>query len=113
MDRKRALVSRLLQRAAAARVLGLPWDAVHLGRTREGKPHLAGPSAEAAAAAGPHLPCFNFNVSHHGDWVALASEPLCLVGVDVMVHEPRPHRVSEAPEDFFKAFRWGRNESLL
>jgi hypothetical protein len=29
------------------------------------------------------LPCWNFNVTHHGAIVAMACEPACLVGVDV------------------------------
>jgi 4'-phosphopantetheinyl transferase len=28
-------------------------------------------------------PNFNFNVSHEGEFVVLASEPVCIVGVDV------------------------------
>lgn len=28
-------------------------------------------------------PNFNFNVSHEGDYVVLASEPLCICGIDV------------------------------
>lgn len=32
------------------------------------------------------FPNFNFNASHHGDYVALASEPLCLVGLDIVSH---------------------------
>ncbi|KAF5470143.1 hypothetical protein F2P56_010676 [Juglans regia] len=34
--------------------------------------------------AGLEFPNFNFNVSHHGDFVAIASEPLCLVGLDIV-----------------------------
>ena len=30
------------------------------------------------------FPNFNFNVSHHGDYVAVASEPICLVGLDIV-----------------------------
>ncbi|KAD5961884.1 hypothetical protein E3N88_13357 [Mikania micrantha] len=30
------------------------------------------------------FPNFNFNVSHHGDYVAIASEPICLVGLDIV-----------------------------
>jgi 4'-phosphopantetheinyl transferase len=33
---------------------------------------------------GWEFPNFNFNVSHHGDYVAIASEPLCLVGLDIV-----------------------------
>ena len=33
---------------------------------------------------GVEFPNFNFNASHHGDFVAIASEPLCLVGLDIV-----------------------------
>jgi 4'-phosphopantetheinyl transferase len=45
------------------------------------------------------FPNFNFNVSHHGDWVVLATEPEYLVGVDVMKRE-WPRRTTIA--DFFR-----------
>lgn len=32
------------------------------------------------------FPNFNFNASHHGDYVAIASEPLCIVGLDIVSH---------------------------
>ena len=77
MDKKRALVSRLLQRAACARVAGIAWPDVVIARTRGRKPFLAN------AIALPHAPNFNFNVSHEGDFVVLASEPVAMCGVDV------------------------------
>lgn len=76
-DQQRALVSRLLQRACASRAAGLAWGAVDLRRTKGGKPFLA------TAHGRPGLPNFNFNVSHEGHYVVLASEPVCIVGVDV------------------------------
>ncbi|KAG2650394.1 hypothetical protein PVAP13_1NG193957 [Panicum virgatum] len=30
------------------------------------------------------FPNFNFNTSHQGDYVGIASEPLCLVGLDII-----------------------------
>ncbi|KAI7747601.1 hypothetical protein M8C21_019117 [Ambrosia artemisiifolia] len=76
-DRKRALVSRLLQYALVHQVTGIPFDEIVINRTPEGKPYLE-----------KHLnvkfPNFNFNVSHHGDYVAIASEPICLVGLDIV-----------------------------
>ena len=39
-DRKRALVSRLLQYALVQQVLGIPYDEIIIRRTVEGKPYL-------------------------------------------------------------------------
>jgi 4'-phosphopantetheinyl transferase len=41
-------------------------------------------------------------VSHHGDFVVLASEPNSLVGIDVMVTDVED---IEAPEEYVKNFR--------
>ncbi len=40
-DRKRALVSQLLQRACCQHALGVPFQEVALSRTKGGKPFLA------------------------------------------------------------------------
>ena len=45
-----------------------------LGRTAKGKPYLVSPNPKAL-----EYPNFNFNVSHHGKYVVIASEPLRLV----------------------------------
>jgi len=80
-DKRLAAGSRLLQRALLSQVLGLPWDRVSIARSKEGKPYAAGVDAT-------RFPNFNFNVSHHGAFVAIASEPAALVGLDLMdVHE--------------------------
>lgn len=57
-DRKRAVVSRLLQRAAAAATLGLPHSAVLVERTRGGKPYVANKDRPQ------HAPNWNYSVSH-------------------------------------------------
>ncbi|KAG2669450.1 hypothetical protein I3760_14G035100 [Carya illinoinensis] len=77
-DRKRALVSRFLQYALVHELLGIPFDEITINRTAEGKPYLE------YDKVGLEFPNFNFNVSHHGDFVAIASEPLCLVGLDIV-----------------------------
>ena len=125
-DRKLALGSRLLQRklvhslsAYALRLLvltsiyhcciririaaGIPWDSVQIGRTKEGKPFLANSPLPSPLAS---LPCWNFNVTHHGGIVALAAEPAALVGVDVMDTTERPNgRGGVRPaEEFFSSF---------
>ncbi|WOK99133.1 hypothetical protein Cni_G07845 [Canna indica] len=76
-DRKRALVSRLLQYSLVHEVLGIPIDKIIIRRTVEGKPYLNSNTIFP-------FPNFNFNVSHHGDYVGIASEPLCLVGLDIV-----------------------------
>jgi 4'-phosphopantetheinyl transferase len=76
-DQKRALVSRLLQRAAISRVLGIPWADIIIKRTKGQKPFLATPHSV------PWAPNFNYNVSHEGSYVALATENLCIAGMDV------------------------------
>jgi phosphopantetheinyl transferase len=48
------------------------------------------------------FPNFNFNVAHHGSYVVLASEPVSLVGVDIMTRQPTR---DESPAVFFEAFR--------
>ncbi|CAL54914.1 4'-phosphopantetheinyl transferase superfamily [Ostreococcus tauri] len=83
-DRKRACVSRLMQRAIALRACALSIGArgtamrdVDIRRTKGAKPFHA-TVLEVTGA-----PNFNFNVSHEGDYVVLASETHAVVGVDV------------------------------
>lgn len=56
------------------------------------------------------FPNFNFSVSHHGDYVAIASEPLCLVGLDVVSYMiPCKEPVVEFVQNFssyFSSFEW-------
>ncbi|KAH9311021.1 hypothetical protein KI387_026056, partial [Taxus chinensis] len=79
-DRKRALISRMLQYMLSHVVLGIPYDEIVIKRTEEGKPYLANKLENL------DFPNFNFNSSHHGDFVVIASEPICLVGLDIMCH---------------------------
>jgi 4'-phosphopantetheinyl transferase len=74
-DRKRALVSRLLQYSLVHHVLRIPFHQISICRTPEGKPYLNNCST---------FPNFNFNTSHQGDYVGIASEPICLVGLDIV-----------------------------
>lgn len=51
------------------------------------------------------LPNFNFNTSHHGDYVAIASEPLCLVGLDIVSPViPWKETVKEFVQNFSSCF---------
>lgn len=103
-DKKRALLSRLMSRRASAAVLGLTSFAdIEIGRTRGKKPFLKAPRPPADR---PDLANFNFNVSHEGDWVVLASEPLCICGVDVSapVHYQRPVQFGDGTVNIYKDF---------
>lgn len=98
-DRKLALGSRLLQRRLCATVLGMPDLEVPIERSKAGKPYLGA----SARTQRPDLPNFNFNVSHHADFVAIASEPEVVVGLDLMKGNEMPHG-SRGIEDFFSSF---------
>ena len=93
-DQKRALVSRVLVRRCAKIGLGGAYDGVT--RTARGKPYAVGHSPTHAN--------FNFSVSHDGDYVLVASEPLALVGVDVCGGKERCEALSESLEPYKAAF---------
>ncbi|KAF3437751.1 hypothetical protein FNV43_RR20507 [Rhamnella rubrinervis] len=103
-DRKRALVSRLLQYAIVHEVVGIPYEEIIIKRTLEGKPYLE------PGKFVQELPNFNFNTSHHGDYVAVASEPLCLVGLDIVSPViPWKETVTEFIQNFssyFSSLEW-------
>jgi 4'-phosphopantetheinyl transferase len=46
---------------------------------------------------------WNYNVSHHGDYVGIASEPTCLVGLDIMNAREKP-RSRGTPDEFLRVF---------
>ncbi|PRW32899.1 L-aminoadipate-semialdehyde dehydrogenase-phosphopantetheinyl transferase-like [Chlorella sorokiniana] len=101
-DQRRALVSRLMQRAAAAAALGLPAAGVVVRRTRGSKPYAANQLDK------PHAPNWNYSVSHEGEYVILAAEPVCICGCDVAApRTARPRRPGQPPEPleaFFRSF---------
>ena len=71
---------------------------VSIGRTREGKPYLANSPLPADVAA---LPNWNFNVTHHGGIVAIATEPC---GVSANSREPAPHQACFASICFWPSW---------
>ncbi|XP_063950605.1 uncharacterized protein LOC108219815 isoform X3 [Daucus carota subsp. sativus] len=105
-DQKRTLVSRLLQYTLVHEVLQIPIAEILINRTLEGKPFLEYKKSKLA------FPNFNFNVSHHGDYVAIASEPICLVGVDIVSHStPEKETVLEFIQNFstyFSSLEWDK-----
>lgn len=78
LDKKRALVGRLLLRAAISRESELKWDRITLKRTPKNKPYWNMPADYKGADD------FQVNISHHGDWVILASIHGKMLGCDVM-----------------------------
>ena len=102
-DRKRAIISRLLQRRACHEMTGLPWAAINIERTKGGKPFMA--NKPSASAAGMLVPSnWNFNVSHEGMYVVLAAEPLTVVGIDVAApFDVRPGK-KETIDDHLRVF---------
>ena len=84
-DQKRALVSRYLQRRACFEATGVPWSKVEITRTKGGKPFMSN-KPSPTLPNGVHAN-WNFNVSHEGKFVALASEPRMVCGIDVAAPE--------------------------
>eukprot|EP00892_Ulva_mutabilis_P008408 jgi/Ulvmu1/593/UM001_0601.1 len=74
-DRKRAVASRLLQRCFGSLAFDKPREGIRIARTDRGKPFFV--------QEHPIAKSLNFNVSHEGDWVVLASDPEWLCGIDV------------------------------
>lgn len=99
-DKKRALISRLLGRQASASVLGhSSFDGLAIRRTLGKKPFLEFPLPPEDEA-----PNWNFNVSHEGSWVVLASEPFCVAGVDVTNRRKCNLRRDGEDTDIFSSF---------
>jgi len=98
-DQKRALMSRLLIRQAAASSLGRQnFDGIAVKRTKGKKPFVERPLMPESEA-----PNWNVNVSHEGDWVVLASDTQCVIGIDVA--ELRRVLPSGREVDFYKSFK--------
>lgn len=88
-DRKRSLIGRLLLRYSCSVHSDIPVERIRLERSEQNKPFC------------PDLKTAQVNISHHGDWVVLASHPARQVGVDVMRYETPKRGV----EEFFKTMQ--------
>ena len=82
-DKKRALVSRIMQRAACALVGKISLADVQIDYTKGRKPFFA----NRPKLVHDPMPNWNYNVSHEGSYVVLAAEPWLLCGVDVAAPE--------------------------
>jgi phosphopantetheinyl transferase len=58
-DRKRRLISQLLQRKCISEALLIPWSQIRIRKTKGKKPWVLCEGVEK-----DHAPNFNFNVSH-------------------------------------------------
>ncbi|RLN58863.1 hypothetical protein BBJ29_005599, partial [Phytophthora kernoviae] len=96
-DQKLALASRLMQRQIVYELFQVDYNSIEIQRTPENKPYWKRPRASTSP------PLWNYNVSHHGTIVAIASDSRALVGVDVVRVTDRPHRKTSI-EEFFRAF---------
>lgn len=103
-DQRLALASRLLQRRLIQELFNVPISQIDIQRTPEGKPFW---NRKQPVANGDDVPpeTWNYNVSHHGTVVAIASHPHRLVGIDVVQISERPgNNRTTGIEDFFRAF---------
>ncbi|CAJ0591042.1 unnamed protein product [Cylicocyclus nassatus] len=96
-DSLACVVGRLLIRQAVRTACSLPWHAIDIAKTERGKPYLINERS--------HL---NFNVSHQGDLVVLASSEKEEIGVDVMrIDDYRADTALEHIERMSKLFTMG------
>ncbi|KAI9918160.1 hypothetical protein PsorP6_012481 [Peronosclerospora sorghi] len=96
-DQKLALASHVVQRKLIRDLFRVKYDAIDIRRTPENKPYWSRPRENTAP------PSWNYNVSHHGNIVAIASASHALIGVDVVRVTDRPHSKTSV-EAFFRAF---------
>jgi 4'-phosphopantetheinyl transferase len=105
-----------MQRKCVEQCLGMAWENIEIKRTKGRKPFLAN-----AREKPNHMPNFNYNVSHEGDYIVLASEPVCMAGVDIAA--PGQSRKSKGAgfnldeifssfRDQFTPFEWGNIRNL-
>ncbi|KAI8137013.1 4'-phosphopantetheinyl transferase superfamily [Fennellomyces sp. T-0311] len=90
-DRRLALASQLLRRYAFVNYYGMTWDELEFGQAQQGgKPTLLRHDG------------YDFNVSHHGDWVTLvATDQGHQVGIDVVCTDSIP---SMSADDIIDGF---------
>ena len=92
-DKKRSLLSIYLQKALVRYFLQFDDDNFVIERTAENKPY---------AKCEKELGSWNYNVSHHGNYVCIASHPSLIVGADLMDLNTK-HSCS-TPKEFFEMF---------
>lgn len=89
--RREFILSRALLRTVLAARLQVAPSALRFERDADGKPQLAAPFAQ-----------WHFNLSHSGEWVALALGNAGPVGIDIESHE-RKNNLTAIARRFFSA----------
>eukprot|EP00928_Gymnodinium_smaydae_P056004 TRINITY_DN39451_c0_g1_i1.p1 TRINITY_DN39451_c0_g1~~TRINITY_DN39451_c0_g1_i1.p1 ORF type:complete len:375 (+),score=31.84 TRINITY_DN39451_c0_g1_i1:53-1126(+) len=79
VEARRRLASALLVRHCCARAFDIPFGDVIIKRTKGRKPFCGNDTSS--------YPCWTLNVSHDGDYVVLAAESCCVVGLDISAPE--------------------------
>lgn len=92
-DKKRSLLSVYLQKALVRHFLKIDSNSFVIERTAENKPYAKGEQ---------DIGSWNYNVSHHGNYVCIASHPSLIVGADLMDLNTKHSHPTAA--DFFKMF---------
>ena len=92
-DKKRSLLSVYLQKALVRHFLKIDNDNFIIERTAENKPYAKGEQEFGS---------WNYNVSHHGNYVCIVSHPSLIVGADLMDLNTK-HNYPTA-KDFFEMF---------
>ncbi|GAM19143.1 hypothetical protein SAMD00019534_023180, partial [Acytostelium subglobosum LB1] len=100
---KSSLMGRLLMLLAAQRLIKLPLNQIKFQRDDKGKPYLVATTGTGTST------CYQFNVSHDGDYTVIYARNDCLtsqsIGVDVMKNEvPRGQPVEEFFESLDSSF---------
>lgn len=103
-DRKRALVSLLLQKALIRHHLGITSnDGYCIQRTAENKPYMLLISGGGDTEQRKPERNWNYNLSHHGQFVGIASHQRFLVGADVVDINTRSPSIKSA-RDYVDVF---------
>lgn len=99
-DRWRSFISLQLQKCMIRSYLGTnrnddcPYE---IRRTKENKPY--------AYCSSRSLKKWNYNVSHHGDYVAIASHKTLIIGVDIMTLTKPNSRYVQSDDAYFAIFK--------
>ena len=87
-DQKRSVISTMLQRAKIREAFQLEEGGYEIRRTSENKPYVVSHCRQ--------IDSWNYNVSHHGKYVCIASHDSFLIGVDIVDITTRTGNISNS-----------------